>query len=108
MQFVATDRQKRRLEDEAEPNRQKIKTPQPKGPRTQCDDRAHNRREKTNCRNNEKLSIHRMCYPKIATYPWQSGVCLHARKEIPKTVFDYEHQTPYSRNRRRLCGSLGD
>lgn len=24
---------------------------------------------------------------KIATYAWQSGVCLHARKEIPKTVF---------------------
>jgi hypothetical protein len=32
------------------------------------------------------LSIHQKQNSKIATSAWQSGVCLHVCKELPKTV----------------------
>ena len=56
---MTSDRQERRLKNKSEPDRQKIKSPGVKILRTQQDRRPHNRYEKTNCRNNEKMSIHR-------------------------------------------------
>src|SRR2546430_1004382 len=54
--FGATNQKQRVWKKEPNPNRKKIKPPRPKTPPTKCDNRAKNRREKTNCRNNEKLS----------------------------------------------------
>jgi len=55
---MSANGQKRRLKNKSERNRQEIKTPWPKNPRAQSDNRSHDCREKTKRRNDEKLSIH--------------------------------------------------
>jgi hypothetical protein len=56
---MTTNRQERCLKNKSKPDRKKIKSPRPKNSRAQRGDRAHQRREKTDRRNNEKISIHR-------------------------------------------------
>ena len=56
---MTADRQKRRLKNKSQPDREKIKSSGVKILRAQQDRRPHNRREETNGRNDEKLSIHR-------------------------------------------------
>jgi hypothetical protein len=58
---MTADGQECRLKNESQPNRKKIKTSRPKNSRAQSDNRPHDGREKTDCRNDEKLSIHREC-----------------------------------------------
>jgi hypothetical protein len=47
------------LKDETQADRQKIKLIWPKNSGAQSHSRPHNRSEKTDCRNDEKISIHR-------------------------------------------------
>jgi len=56
---MTSDRQERRLKNKSETDREKIKSPGMKILRPQQDCRPHHRRQKTNSRNDEKLSIHR-------------------------------------------------
>src|SRR6266705_2928284 len=55
-----------------------------------------------NCRSTQKHQL------KSCAGAWQTSVYLRSRDEIPTTVNQYEHQTSYSRNSRRLCRSVGD
>src|SRR5438105_4388769 len=105
---MTTNRQERRLKNESQSNDQKIKLSRSKNSRAQRDNCPPNCGQKTNCRNDEKLSIHQKQDSKIAISAWQSGVRLHVRKKISRTLLHYEHQTSYSRNRYRLCRSLGN
>src|SRR6266567_3645317 len=56
---MTADRQKRRLKNKSETDREKIKSSGVKILRPQQDRRPHDRRQKTNRRKDEKLSIHR-------------------------------------------------
>jgi hypothetical protein len=47
---MTPDRQKRRLKNKAQPNRKKIKSSWSKNAGTQSDSRAHDCREKADCR----------------------------------------------------------
>ena len=57
---MTTNRQERCLKNKSKPDRKKIKSPRPKNSRAQRGNRAHHSREKTNRRNNEKMSIHQV------------------------------------------------
>jgi len=56
---MPTNRQERCLKDETQADRQKIKLTWPKNSGAQSHSRPHDRSEKTDCRNDEKISIHR-------------------------------------------------
>ncbi len=55
---MTADRQKGRLKKKAQSNREKIKSSWSKNSGAQSDGGAHDRREKTGCRNDEKIAIH--------------------------------------------------
>ena len=56
---MTADRQERRLKNKSEPDCEKIKSPGVEILRPQQDHRPHDRREKTNGRNDKQLLIHR-------------------------------------------------
>jgi hypothetical protein len=55
---MTADRQKCRLENEAQAHGKKVKSHRPKHSGTQFNNRVHDCREKTDGRKNEKISIH--------------------------------------------------
>jgi len=72
-QRMTADRQKRRLKNKAESNREKIKSSWSKNSGAQSDPGMHDRREKTDCRNDEKIAIHsKETYCKSRPPAWQS------------------------------------
>jgi len=56
---VAADRQKRGLENESQPNGEKIELHWPEHAAAHFQNRVRDRRQKTNRRDNEEISIHR-------------------------------------------------
>jgi len=83
---MTTDGQECRLKNEPKSDRKKTKPARLKSPRADRKNRPHNCGEKTKRRDDEKLLIHQKQNSKITTSAWQSGVCLHIRNELPKTV----------------------
>jgi hypothetical protein len=55
---MTADRQKRCLKNKAQSNREKTKSSWSKNSGAQSDPGTHDRREKTDCRNDEKIAIH--------------------------------------------------
>ena len=58
-QSMTADRQERRLKNESQADRKKIESHRTKYSTTQLNNRVHDCCEKTNCRNDEKIAIHR-------------------------------------------------
>ena len=56
---MTADRQERRLKNESQPDRKEIESHRTKHSGTQLNNRVHHCCEKTNCRNDEKIAIHR-------------------------------------------------
>src|SRR5206468_2073559 len=80
------DRQKGRLKKKAQSNREKIESSWSKNSGAQSGRGAHDRREKTDCRNDEKIAIHsKQIYCKSRLPAWQSvfsSVQLRIRDDI--------------------------
>src|SRR4029077_3635756 len=86
-QRMTADRQKRRLKNKSESNREKIKSSWSKNSGAQSDRGARDCREKTHCRNDEKISIHsKETYCKSRLPAWQFIVSLLPSFVFPKGV----------------------
>jgi hypothetical protein len=84
---MTTDCQKRRLKNKAQSNREKIKSSCTKNSGAQSHSGTHDRREKTDCRNDEKIAIHsKETYCRSRLPAWQFVVSLLPSFVFPKGV----------------------